>query len=118
VDADTLSCIRTAAVMAHKALGCAGYSRSDFILTRDQELFILELNTLPGFTRTSLLPQGAASIGISFGGLVNRIVSAAIRRQAEMPWVLRGEPSKRTVPTAYTHPDIASSAEHHSPIAG
>lgn len=54
------------AVKAHKALGCAGASRSDFIVTADGEPVILETNTIPGMTETSLLPDSARHAGIEF----------------------------------------------------
>jgi hypothetical protein len=52
------------AVEAHEALGCRDMSRSDFMLDETGRAFILETNTIPGLTPTSLLPQGAAAAGI------------------------------------------------------
>jgi D-alanine-D-alanine ligase len=63
---------------AHVALGCRGYSRTD-IMARGKELLVLETNTLPGMTITSLLPQQAAAIGISYAELLNRIIACAMR---------------------------------------
>ncbi len=67
---------------AHRALKASGYSRVDFRLTPDGRLFCLEVNTLPGMTATSLLPQSARAVGIEFGELCERICadSAAPRR--------------------------------------
>jgi len=65
------------AIKAHKALFCRGYSRTDMIL-RGNELFVLETNTIPGMTATSLLPQAAAVAGISFGRLLDRLVQLSI----------------------------------------
>ncbi len=62
-------------LIAHRALKCRGYSRVDFRLTPDGQLFCLEVNTLPGMTATSLLPQSAAAAGIPFGQLCERICS-------------------------------------------
>lgn len=59
---------------AHQALKVAGYSRVDFRLTPDGRLFCLEVNTLPGMTATSLLPQSAQAVGIGFAELCERIV--------------------------------------------
>ncbi len=59
---------------AHQALKVTGYSRVDFRLTPDERLFCLEVNTLPGMTATSLLPQSARAMGIDFGELCERIV--------------------------------------------
>ena len=62
---------------AHKALGCAGASRSDVIVTEGGEVFVLETNTLPGMTETSLLPKIAAGGGIDFPTLCERILLGA-----------------------------------------
>jgi len=62
---------------AHRCLGCSGYSRVDFIVTGSGDAYILEVNTLPGMTALSLLPEIAQGAGISFTQLVERIVSAA-----------------------------------------
>lgn len=60
---------------AHRALKTGSYSRVDFRLTPAGELFCLEVNTLPGMTATSLLPQSAAAMGIPFPELCERIAS-------------------------------------------
>jgi D-alanine-D-alanine ligase len=65
------------AVLAHDALKLGGYSRVDFRLTPAGELFCLEVNTLPGMTATSLLPQSAAAVGIDFAELCERICRSA-----------------------------------------
>ena len=62
---------------AHRCLGCAGYSRVDFLVTAEGDCFILEVNTLPGMTALSLLPEIAGGAGIGFEELVERIVLAA-----------------------------------------
>jgi len=65
---------------AHACLGCSGYSRVDFIVTPDWQQYILEVNTLPGMTALSLLPEIAQGAGISFIELVERIIfSAALK---------------------------------------
>lgn len=66
--------IQKMALAAHKALGLANYSRTDFILQENGDLTILEVNTLPGMTDTSLVPQEAASVGISFPQLLERLI--------------------------------------------
>jgi D-alanine-D-alanine ligase len=63
-------------VLAHQVLKCHGYSRVDFRLTPEGLLFCLEVNTLPGMTATSLMPQSAAAVGIPFGELCERICSS------------------------------------------
>lgn len=70
--------IRNAALVAHKALGCRGFSRTDMIVSNGKPC-VLELNTIPGMTPTSLLPQGAAAIGIDFSSLLEVMIQAALR---------------------------------------
>lgn len=65
------------AIRAHKALGCRGMSRVDMICGRDQ-VWVLEVNTIPGMTETSLLPRAAAAAGMSFAELVGRLVELAL----------------------------------------
>jgi D-alanine-D-alanine ligase len=67
------------ALTAHTALGCEGYSRSDLIAAEDG-LYFLELNTLPGLTNTSLVPQQLATAGVSFRDFLEAQVSLALRR--------------------------------------
>jgi D-alanine-D-alanine ligase len=63
---------------AHQCLGCSGYSRVDLLVTPTGECFVLEVNTLPGMTELSLLPEIAAKgAGLSFEALVKRIIEAA-----------------------------------------
>lgn len=64
-------------VLAHECLKLGGYSRVDFRLTPAGDLFCLEVNTLPGMTATSLLPQSARAVGIEFPELCERICRAA-----------------------------------------
>jgi D-alanine-D-alanine ligase len=73
---------RRLSLLAHDALKLGGYSRVDFRLTPDGELFCLEVNTLPGMTATSLLPQAAQAVGITFPELCERICRAARRGRA------------------------------------
>ncbi len=58
---------------AHIALFCRGYSRTDFILSNGL-LYVIETNTIPGMTRTSLLPKSAAAAGLSFSELLDRLI--------------------------------------------
>lgn len=66
--------VQEAALAAHQALGLRGYSRADFILREDGTLTLLEVNTLPGMTSTSLVPQEAAAIGLSFDELIAKLI--------------------------------------------
>jgi len=68
-----------AGLLAHRALGCRGYSRVDFIIDNDGVPYILEVNTLPGMTATSLLPEIAQGAGIPFPVLVEEILRLAIQ---------------------------------------
>jgi len=67
------------AVRAHVAVGCGIWSRSDFILGPDGPVWI-EVNTVPGMTPTSLYPQAAAAVGITFDKLMNMFVEAALNK--------------------------------------
>jgi D-alanine-D-alanine ligase len=64
-------------VAAHRALGCSGATRSDVIVNEKGEVYLLELNTLPGMTATSLLPKIAAGRGIDFPALCERLLLGA-----------------------------------------
>jgi D-alanine-D-alanine ligase len=65
------------AVAAHRALKCKGYSRTDMIL-KENELYVLETNTIPGMTATSLFPQSAAAAGLSFTQLLDRLIELSL----------------------------------------
>lgn len=70
------------AVEAHKALGCMGVSRSDTIVTPEGVVYLLETNTIPGMTATSLVPDAARAVGISFPELCDTLVSLALEAWA------------------------------------
>lgn len=76
---DLSKAIQIKAIAAHTALNCEGYSRSDFIVTPKNEIYILELNTLPGMTETSLLPQAAKVAGIEFPELLDKIIHNGLK---------------------------------------
>ncbi|MCX8042797.1 MAG: D-alanine--D-alanine ligase [Desulfobacterota bacterium] len=69
--------IQAIARAAFHALGCSGAARVDVMLSEENEPYILEVNTIPGMTGTSLLPKAAAHAGIDFGTLVERILWGA-----------------------------------------
>jgi D-alanine-D-alanine ligase len=69
--------VNEVSLAAHKSLGCSGGSRSDVIVTDGGEVFLLEINTLPGMTATSLLPKIAAGRGIDFPALCERLLLGA-----------------------------------------
>ncbi|MDE0450406.1 MAG: D-alanine--D-alanine ligase [Gammaproteobacteria bacterium] len=68
------------ALAGHRALGLRDLSRADFIVTSDNEIWLLEVNTLPGMTPTSLYPDGARAAGYDFESLVDALVRSAFRR--------------------------------------
>ncbi|MGD8831797.1 MAG: ATP-grasp domain-containing protein, partial [Pseudomonadales bacterium] len=68
------------ALTAHRALSLRDLSRADFIVTDDDRIVLLEVNTLPGMTPTSLFPDGAQALGIDFPTLVDRLVRSALDR--------------------------------------
>ena len=70
------------ALKAHKALGCKGYSRTDMIL-KGEEIYVLETNTIPGMTETSLFPQAAKAMGMSFSALLERLIELALEENHE-----------------------------------
>lgn len=69
---------RAMALRAHQALKLRGYSRVDFRMTEEYELFCLEVNTLPGMTAMSLMPKSAAAMGLEFPALCERICELAL----------------------------------------
>ncbi len=71
--------IENIARSAHKALGCAGYSRTDMIVSSGG-IYLLEVNTLPGLTSESLLPKSAAAVGLSFPNLLDHLVELALNK--------------------------------------
>jgi len=68
------------ALTAHQALGCRGYSRTDLMI-REQEIFVLETNTIPGMTATSLFPQGAKAAGLDFATLLDTLINLAMEKE-------------------------------------
>ena len=69
------------AVQAHEALGLRDLSRADFIVTDADGMVLLEVNTLPVMTPTSLYPDGARAIGIEFEQLMDQLVRSALARR-------------------------------------
>jgi D-alanine-D-alanine ligase len=65
------------AKIAHRALFCKGYSRTDMIL-KDNEIYVLETNTIPGMTATSLFPQAAQVAGMSFSQVLDRLIELSL----------------------------------------
>jgi D-alanine-D-alanine ligase len=80
LDAGTTVSVLRAAETAYAACGCRDYARVDFILSDKNELYLLEINTLPGMKETSLLPMSARCAGMDFTALVRELVSPALER--------------------------------------
>ncbi len=75
--------IQTIAEKAHELLGCVGVSRTDMIIPEDGQPVFLETNTLPGMTSTSLLPQGAAELGISMTAMLTGLIEGVFETMIE-----------------------------------
>lgn len=72
--------IKQYAVRAHQVLGCETYSRADFLLTDDGTPYILEVNTLPGMTPTSLFPDSAQTVNISYEEMIEKLVQLTVKK--------------------------------------
>ncbi|MEJ2688501.1 MAG: D-alanine--D-alanine ligase [Deltaproteobacteria bacterium] len=69
---------RQIALTAHRTLHLRGYSRTDMMVAEDGSIYVLETNTIPGMTPTSLLPQAAAAAGLPFANLLDRLIELAL----------------------------------------
>jgi len=76
---------RSAAETAFAACGCRDYARADFMLSSEGEVYLLEINTLPGMKETSLLPMSARCVGLDFAALCREMVAPAVERFALVP---------------------------------
>jgi len=79
IDEDTYEKAKDIALKAHLALGCSGANRVDLRIDGDNIPHILEVNTLPGMTTTSLLPKIAKSAGLSFNDLIEEMIRLALK---------------------------------------
>ncbi|OGY66445.1 MAG: hypothetical protein A3A04_00500 [Candidatus Harrisonbacteria bacterium RIFCSPLOWO2_01_FULL_40_28] len=86
ISLDYIKRIQEIAFRAHMLIHAEGISRTDIILTQNKEeqLYVLEINTIPGMTETSLLPQEAKVAGIEFCELLDRIIESGMRRKARV----------------------------------
>jgi D-alanine-D-alanine ligase len=78
LDLETTMAVQAAALAAHRSLGVEIYSRVDVLLDSQNRPFVLEANTIPGMTETSLLPKAAAAVGISFPDLCKTIAELSL----------------------------------------
>ena len=72
--------IRAKAIQAFKALGCSGLARVDFFYSEKGEVIINEINTMPGFTPTSMYPKLMASSGVGYSELITALIATALAR--------------------------------------
>ncbi len=79
LDPDLTAKAQKCAVTAHRALGCRGYSRTDMRI-RESEVYVLETNTIPGMTATSLFPQAAQAVGLEFPELLDTLIRLALEK--------------------------------------
>ena len=73
--------MRSATETVYRMLGLSVYARADFVVTQDGTPYFLEINTLPGMTPTSLVPQEAAAIGMSYEELCQTIVNESVKER-------------------------------------
>lgn len=72
--------IEATAIVAHNALGLKGVTRTDMIIDKNNKIYVLEVNTIPGMTDASLIPQQAKACGISFKKLLDLMIDDAVRQ--------------------------------------
>lgn len=75
ITVDERDFLQNLAITAHRVVGCTAFSRIDFRLDEDSVPWCLEVNTIPGFTETSLVPMAAQAVGISYGELCEKIIA-------------------------------------------
>ncbi len=83
VPADIAARVQAMACTAFQAIGCAGMARVDFFLASDGEVWVSELNTIPGFTGMSMFPRVWEAAGVPFPALIERLVDLALERFEE-----------------------------------
>ncbi len=86
---DVYNRVQELAIRSHECLGCRTFSRVDMILNKDDDIYVLEVNTIPGFTERSLLPKAAAAANISFPELCNTIVNSACKHSFKSEQTVR-----------------------------
>ena len=80
IDEDLAARMQMLALSAHRLLGLRDYSRTDFIVSGERRPYLLEINSLPGLTPVSLVPDACAAVGISFEALIERLIGYALAR--------------------------------------
>jgi D-alanine-D-alanine ligase len=83
VEPDLARRVKDLALRAYRAVDCAGMARVDFLVSETGEAYISEMNTIPGFTDTSMFPKQAEMAGISFTRLIERLIELARERDRD-----------------------------------
>jgi D-alanine-D-alanine ligase len=102
-DATTTQRIQAAALGAFQAIGGRDYARVDVMVRRDGSPVVLEVNTLPGMTATSLLPKAAAAAGMDYAALCQRMVDLALSRKTAAELKAEQEAAGATVIRTMIH---------------
>ena len=85
LDLGVREALKKFAFRAHRALGCRHFSRVDLLLDEKNNIFVLEVNTIPGFTVTSLLPKAARYAGLSFCDFCLKLLRLASENSSSVP---------------------------------
>lgn len=80
IDKDISDKLQELAIKAYKTMGCEGLARVDFFLTKSNEIYLNEINTIPGFTSISMYSQLMQASGIAFTSLITKLIENAIER--------------------------------------
>ncbi len=83
IDEDTTRKVRDLAAKAFTVLGCEGYARVDFFVTEQNDIYINEINTIPGFTDISMFPRLMAATGLPYDKLLDRLIELALEHRDE-----------------------------------
>jgi len=95
IDEATMQKVREIAVKAYTAIDCAGMARVDFLLDRDtNQVYLNEVNTIPGFTKISMYPKLWDATGIKYPQLVQKLIDLAVERKADRDATVRSYRSK------------------------
>ncbi|MCL1875401.1 MAG: D-alanine--D-alanine ligase, partial [Synergistaceae bacterium] len=80
LDEKVASAVKEEAIKAHVSLGCKVYSRVDMRLSKENKPYVLEVNTVPGMTETSLVPKSAAAAGMNFSEFLSKVVKMSYEK--------------------------------------
>ena len=83
IEAEIAARAQEMGLVAHRALKLSGYSRTDMLVDDTGEIFVIETNTIPGMTPTSLFPQAAAAAGLDFSALLDRLIELALQETGD-----------------------------------